>query len=234
MKIELSTIAHVDTVSQIRYLYEEYGKMGLDKICGNLLKNRSFEFLRGAAAVCEKTGLAYEMMVNEFCGVGYDVGATHCVYRDSCYLCHATNHTLADTKLLGGYPMEYCMASRNDTQAMNWLKMRFVRPEDIETYNAIGIWNFKITGRTDVTEHLSMVIEGYLSGKFDNNLLQLWKHLETIGKENLNEFKPKINIPNSTLDGFLEHWSKGNFECANKECGVDCNYCENFYKKHCV
>ena len=37
IKIEMSTIAHIDTVTQIKYYKDKYN---VDKVCGNLLKNR--------------------------------------------------------------------------------------------------------------------------------------------------------------------------------------------------
>jgi len=66
-QFEVSTIAHLDTVSQIKYYYDKYG---ITKFCGNLLKNRNFQFLRSAAKFCNDNNLKYEVMVNEFCSVG--------------------------------------------------------------------------------------------------------------------------------------------------------------------
>lgn len=81
MKLEVSTIMHVDTVTQIKYLKDTFN---IDKVCGNLLKNRNKRFLKQATDYCNANDVKYEIMVNEFCGVGTDTATTHCSLRDSC------------------------------------------------------------------------------------------------------------------------------------------------------
>lgn len=232
LPLEISTIAHIDTVSQIKYWKENYN---VDKVCVNVLKNRSIKFLMNANKYCVENNVKLDLIVNEFCGVGGEKYATHCVYRDSCYLCHAENVTKQDAELLDGYPMQFCINSRDSDDAC-WLKLRFIRPEDIKLYKEIGINDFKITGRTGTTEYLTKVAEAYLSESFDGNLLELWKPLETIySDQKESEFNYQANIPNKKLDGFLEYWFKNiNHECANEDCGVTCNYCNTFYKQKIV
>ena len=57
-------------------------------------------------------------MWQEMCGVaGIDNQgshyATHCVFRDSCYICHACNRTKEESMLDNNYPMSYCMSARS-------------------------------------------------------------------------------------------------------------------------
>lgn len=228
--LEISTIAHIDTVTQIKYYKERYN---VDKVCGSLLKNRAFRFLKNASHWCNANGVAYEVMVNEFCGVGGKDYATACVYRDSCYLVHSSAKTKEDAELFNGYPMQHCISGRN-TDLANWLRLRFIRPEDIIHYNFHGIYNFKITGRTGSTEYIKKMAEAYMSHKWEGNLLGLWKPLETIysGESELT-FKHPINIPNEKLTGFLSHWTNDiDFDCANEVCGETCRYCHTFYSEH--
>lgn len=226
IEIELSTCAHIDTVTQIKYFKDKY-RVG--KICNGLLKNRDFGFIDAAAKYCNNNGIIYELMANEFCGVGGENYATHCVYRDSCYMCHASNHTLEDANSYNEYPMRLCSFSRNQTPS-NWLKLRWIRPEDLLIYNAFGVNYFKITGRTGSTEYIRKTIESYMSGVYKGNLLGLWKPLESIKGES--EFDASYNIPNEKLEGFIKHWTSG-YVCDNEVCGETCNYCEQFYKTHC-
>lgn len=226
IKVEISTCMHVDTATQIKYLHDRYN---IDKVCGNLLKNRDFDFLQSAAEYCNKNDIAYELMVNEFCGVGGDEYATHCVYRDSCYMCHATNKTLEDANSFNEYPMKLCTGSRNESPS-NWLKLRFVRPEDLKEYRAIGISNFKITGRTGSTEYIVKTLRRYMSEDFDGNLLNLWKPLESITFDQPESFVP-YEIQNKKLDGFIDKWTKGRWKCENYVCGETCRYCDKFYDK---
>jgi collagenase-like PrtC family protease len=196
------------------------------------MKNRSVKFLRNAAKYCNDNDVQLELMVNEFCGVGSHGYATHCVLRDSCYLCHASNVTKEDALLFNNYPMGHCMDARN-ADTLNWLRVRWIRPEDIKRYNDIGIRNWKITGRTGTTDYIMKVAQAYISQKWNGNLLDLWKPLETIySGESENSFKQKCFIDNTKLDGFIDHWFEDeDFECSDELCGTTCEYCKLFYEK---
>lgn len=229
--LEVSTIAHIDTITQIKIWRDHYG---ITSVCGSLLKNRSIAFLERAAGYCLRNGIRYEVMANEFCGTGTmedGSAATHCIYRDSCYLGHAANETLEDDLLLDRYPMERCMRSRR-TPAV-WLKTHFIRPEDVIKYRAIGIDTFKLTGRTGSTQYLLMVAQAYMRQQWHGNLLGLWKSLETIGSGDRQEgFQPSCYINNGDLDGFVDRWfDDPRHECANEVCGETCCYCDNFAQK---
>ncbi len=228
-EIEISTVMHLDNVSQIRYLHEQYT---LKKVCIGIHKNRTFKWLKNAADYANANGIELEILSNEFCANGGDGYTTHCAYRDSCYLLHASDITKEDTEKLNGYPMQHCMASR-DTDAVNWLRTRFVRPQDLHYYTDIGISKFKISGRTGSVEYLAYIAEAYISGKFDDNLLKLWKPLETItSNEKELDFLHIVNIPANKLDGFLSKWvDDPTFDCASEQCGITCTYCHKFYDK---
>ena len=101
--IEVSTVAHICTVSQIKTFKENYN---IEKVCGNLLKNRSIKFLENAANWCNTNDVIYELMVNEFCGTGGKDYLTMCHMRAECYIFHSTNHTKEDALLFNNYPMD--------------------------------------------------------------------------------------------------------------------------------
>ncbi|QQV89425.1 hypothetical protein SJ_07 [Proteus phage SJ_PmiM] len=230
IQFEVSTILHVDAVTQIKYLHDQYN---IKKVCCGIHKNRSVSFLKRAAEFCNKNGIIFELLVNEFCsnaGKGY---TTHCSYRDSCYIFHSTDITAEDAKSLNGYPMQHCIKAR-DTDPFNWLRTRFIRPQDLELYRSIGISQFKVSGRTGTTEYIVKVLEAYASEKFEGNLLELWKPLETIynGQSEL-DHQHQVYLETSLLDGFLnKRWFKHpDFDCANEICGTTCKYCERYYKR---
>jgi collagenase-like PrtC family protease len=227
IEIDVSTVAHIDTVTQAKYLKE---KLNIRKICNNLMRNRSVTFLKNMADYCRKNDIIFEVMVNEFCGNGQDQYLTHCVYRDSCYLCHATDHSKEDALRFDNFPMGHCMAGRG-LDPLNWLRTRFIRPEDLHYYTDIGINQFKITGRTGSTEYLLLMAESYMKGKWEGNLLGLWKPLETIQSEASEvDFEHEAFIDCAKLDGFLDRWwDNPTFDCSNVECGVQCTYCADFY-----
>lgn len=227
--LEISTIAHIDTVTQIKLWKERYN---ITKVCGNLLKNRDISFLKGASKYCLQNDIIYTLIANEFCGLGStnNISATHCIYRDHCYTLHSTDYNPNKVSLNDGYPMSRCISSRSTENI--WLKMNFIRPEDMQLYNTIGIDNFKITGRTGTIKYLGKVIEAYVKGSWDGNLLELWKHLETIGKNDDYLFKHICFLDNKNLDGFLEFWfNNPSHKCSDQLCGVSCTYCDDYARK---
>jgi len=230
--LEVSTIAHIDAVTQIKAWKHRFG---ITAVCSNLLKNRSIRFLKSASSYCNESGIVLNLMVNEFCAIGGNEGAktytTHCIYRDSCYLCHSENESIEDDQLLDRYPMGYCIPSRNDKSS--WLKALFIRPEDIRLYHGLGINHFKVTGRTGTTQYILGTTEAYVRRSWDGNLLALWKPLETIlsGESEL-EFSHCHEIDNKKLEGFLSYWFDNQLhECANEVCGETCDYCNAFCKQ---
>lgn len=228
--IEISTIAHIDTVTQVAVWKERYG---VRKVCGNLYKNREVKFLKSLADYCNTNDIVFTVMANEFCGNGLEEssGATNCIYRDHCYSLHSIDYE-KDDHIYCNYPIGRCIQSR--TKATDWLKMHFIRPEDLRLYNTIGINHFKITGRTGSTDYILKVAEAYADEYFEGNLLELWKHLETINDiKGDSTYVPHCYIDNRKLETFLHFWFENEqHTCANEECGVSCTYCESFYDKH--
>ena len=236
IEVEMSCITHIDTVTQMKYYHETFG---VNKFCCSILKNRNKEFLIRAQDYCNRNSCILEIMCQEMCGVaGIDNQgshyATHCVFRDSCYICHACNRTKEESMLDNNYPMSYCMSARSSTPEA-WLRMRWIRPEDQKIYREkTGVNYFKLSGRTGTTEYLEYIMNAYMSETYDGNLLELWKPLSSIydGKTELKS-KTDIDIPNKKLDGFINKWMDGNgWECENHECGYSCRYCEQFAKEH--
>ena len=228
--IEVSTIAQIDTVSKAKIWYERYG---INKICVGIEKNRDILFLQNLAKYCQKTAITPTLLANEFCGNGSSLSSctTGCIYRSHCYQLHSIGYSEKDA--IDTYPMNRCMDSRRS--AANWLKLNFIRPEDMHLYNEIGINHFKITGRTGSTDHLIRIIQAYMDEKYEGNLLSLWKHLETIASKNDASFVPTVFINNRELDGFLDFWfSLRKNGCDNEVCGETCHYCETFLSKHVI
>ena len=193
--IEVSTIAHLDSLTQIKIWQELYG---ITKICIGLNKNRDINFLSAAARYCNEHDIVLTLLANEFCGNGITEsdeikGATGCIFRDHCYQLHSAGYQ-KETKLHKDYPMGMCIASRKSKSV--WLKMNYIRPEDVKRYNEIGIDHFKLTGRTGSTAHLQEIMRAYMKESYDGNLLGLWKHLETIKEEKEESFRPQVYIDN--------------------------------------
>lgn len=238
IELEASCILHIDAVTQMKYLHET---LGVNKFCNNLMKNRDKNFLINAAKYCNENDCIVEILANEFC---YNNGVDHngmnyaapCIYRDSCYICHGSCKTKEETMSYNNYPMQFCMGARESGEHEGWLRSRWVRPEDIEKYNKLGIYYWKVSGRTGTTEYISKVTEDYMRGSHEGNLLSLWKPLETIynGKTEIEQNQNLKNfVDNKKLDGFIDHWlePENGFYCEDQICGQTCTWCKDFYQK---
>lgn len=223
IKIEVSTIAHIDTITQIKMWHDRYC---IDSVCMNLLKNREVSFIKNSVNYCKENDINVELIVNEFCGNGINNSSTHCIFRDQCYLLHSEGYTESECEQ-NGYPILECRASRD--KAINWLKLNYIRPEDIYRYEEIGVDNFKITGRTGKRLHSIKIIEAYMKEKMQGNLLDLWGHFESEkNKGNI----PDIYIDNAKLEGFVEYWFHNEgMRCSEQVCGKTCNYCDYYWDK---
>lgn len=249
---EISTIAHTDTVTQLK-IWQDTIKH-IDKVCVNALHNRDFNFLKNSQKLCDELGITQDLMVNEFCYNTSGDSSTHCIFRDSCYICHADCSTKEDTMLGNNYPMGYCVASRGNTE-VGWLRSRYILPQWLPEYNKIGVHAFKITGRTGTSEYIARLAEAYLSQTYTEDLISLWKPLQSIwnGKSEAETSESYMKIPVEPIvkNDFIKHWSEDGFLCHEHLCGagseVDktydgtdgvwhgdyaCNFCQKFYEKH--
>lgn len=230
IKIELSTILHVDTPMQL-VAFKQIDER-IDKVVGNILYNRDFNKLEAFARTCEMLDMEYEVMVNEFCSIASKRSEVpnfaHCIHRDSCYNCHAKNVAVEDAKLINNYPMGKCMSGRAH-HAADWLRSPFILPQHMHYYNNVGIDNFKVTGRTAKTPYIKYIVESYLKQQYNDNLMKLWKPLETIysDKDELSEHKFKFDIPTEHMDDFLAPWVARELDCNMQLCS-DCQYCDRF------
>lgn len=230
--IEVSTIAHLDSVAQIQMWYEKYA---ITKICNNVMKNRETAFLRNAAQFCKSKNIVLTLIANEFCSNGTNNAidcAGGCIYRDHCYSLQSEGYTQADMKKMHGYPMAICDESRK--HPIVWLKSNFIRPEDMKLYNEVGINHFKITGRTASLSYMKKVIKAYMEQNWNGNLIGLWNNVDhlSIGSESEKREK-EVFIPNKLLDNFLKFWFQNmNHICSQELCGETCEYCNRYYEEY--
>lgn len=230
--IEVSTIAHLDSVAQIQMWYEKYA---ITKVCNNVMKNREIGFLRNAAQFCQRKGIVFTLIANEFCSNGTNNAidcAGGCIYRDHCYTLQSEGYTQEDMKKMNGYPMSVCDESRK--HPIVWLKSNFIRPEDMRLYNEIGIDHFKITGRTASLSYMKKVVKAYMEQNWDGNLVELWSNVSHLGRgEKQEEKENNVFIPNKLLDNFLKFWFQNtNHICSEELCGETCEYCNQYYEKY--
>ncbi|MFX1311968.1 MAG: U32 family peptidase [Promethearchaeota archaeon] len=227
LKIRVSTIAHVNSVNRAKF----YEMMGVSEITPDVMINRDFKTL---AKIRKAVKCKIVLLLTDGC-------LYQCPFRYYHYniLGHASQshqqfeRNYIDTCILNCSVIKFS----NPTEV---LKARWVRPEDLSHYEAIGIDNFKIAGRRMSTEWIIRAINAFSSQKYDGNLIDIIqgfsmsfggleqkdpniKLTKTIGKE----FKSKLYIDNTKLDGFIDFFKKQDCIAMCNEC----NYCEEWAKK---
>ena len=238
LEVKISVIAHVNSIARLRF----YESLGADEITIDYMSNRDFEFLRRAkeAADCDLT-----LLVNDMC-------LYQCPYRTYHY--NICGHASQGWHPTEGFYIDYCIVNctmQKINEPEQLIRSRWIRPEDLGCYEALGYQKFKISGRRMSTAWLARAAAAYTQHQYEGNLADLLNGVtpgvdpdagspqyETMmsGAESLNAenlvtfgqfFAVKPFIDNRTLDGFLDY-----FEEQNCVAGcADCTYCETVAKR---
>ncbi|MFX1446401.1 MAG: U32 family peptidase, partial [Promethearchaeota archaeon] len=224
-KIRVSTIAHVNSVNRAKF----YEALGADEITPDVMINRDFKTL-------EKIKKAVNCDINLLLTDG-------CLYQCPFRYYHYNiiGHSSQSFHQLGGNYIDYCILNCSIIKFSNpteVIKARWVRPEDLSHYEAIGINNFKIAGRRMSTEWILRAVKAFSSRKYEGNLVDIIQGFSmTVGVEKdpnvkmtdtfVKEPKSKLIIDNTKLDGFIEFFKRQ--DCISM-CD-DCNYCKQWAKK---
>ena len=139
LKVEVSTIAHVNSVARAK-LFES---LGADSIILHSNVNRDFRLLQAIrnAVKCE-----LGVLTNSLC-------LYQCPYEY--YHNNTLGHASQNHNSLNGFYMDYCVTHctvERFRDTSQFIKSRWIRPEDIPIYEEIGIDFFKIAGRAMPSE----------------------------------------------------------------------------------
>ena len=202
--------------------------MGADSIILDSNVNRDFKLLR---AIREAVGCELGVLTNSLC-------LYQCPYEyyHNNTLAHATqNHNP-----LNGFYMDYCVLScalsrLSDTS--QFIKSRWIRPEDIHIYQGIGVDFFKIGGRAMPTEWIINATSAYSSLHYQGNLYDVLIDLTpkirdekaALSDTQVTTFAlpSNIYIDNQALGGFIDFFEKQDClsGCAH------CDYCQKVADK---
>ena len=238
LRVKISVIAHVNSIARARF----YESMGADEITIDYMSNRDFEFLR---RVKEATSCDLTLLVNDMC-------LYQCPYRTYHY--NICGHASQSWHPMEGFYIDYCIINctmQKISEPEQLIRSRWIRPEDLGRYEALGYQKFKISGRRMSTTWLSRATAAYAQRRYDGNLADLLNGVtpgvdpdirspqyETLlsGAEflqaeklvALGQFFPVTPfIDNRALDGFLDY-----FEGQDCVTGcADCTYCEAVAKR---
>lgn len=188
-------------------------RMGYERIVLDQAISRDFHILR---RIRNRFGENVEVIVNTPC-------YKDCMTRMVHYLEIGGDSIGKTNEISFNYYEHMCMARRYE-DAAKWLKLNWVRPEDLEYYTAAGINYFKLQGRQNIKKGADVVraLEYYLKEDYNGNLVDL-----------LNLFAPintfNIFVDNKKLKDFIKPFAGSDNFCA-RDCPA-CNYCETFAKK---
>ena len=105
----------------------------------------------------------------------------------------------------------------------SYIKLNWIRPEDLHFYYDMGIKSFKIQGRNCIHgANLINAVKAYFSESLDGNLMDLLTLFNPY-----NQFQPYID--NKGLDGYINRFYENPAACSGL-CGK-CNYCVSYTLK---
>ena len=225
LKIRVSTIAHVNSVNRAKF----YEMLGASEITPDVMINRDFKTLENIqkAVKCKIV-----LLLTDGC-------LYQCPFRYYHY--NIVGHSSQTHQQFDRNYIDTCILNCSVIKFSNpteVIKARWIRPEDLSHYEAIGINKFKIAGRRMSTEWIVRAVKAFSSRKYEGNLIDIIQGFSmTVGVEKdpnakltetvLKESKSKLIIDNTKLDGFIDFFKKQNCIAMCNEC----NYCEEWAKK---
>lgn len=219
MKIIVSTIADVNSIKKAKY----YHDLGANTIVLSFNENRNFKLIENIKQFFPR--LKLEVMVTE-----------PCIYECHLRQCHFTTQSHESLKksqplthsFIGNWPFDRCWENLKENWPTEFLKSRWIRPEDIVYYETYNVDRFKITGRTMPENWLLNTAKAYLNRRYDGNLLDI---LPVIPGDYRKEGQVTgYKLDNRLLNGFIKKFIKDGHKCRHK-CITQCQYCEKVAKK---
>lgn len=206
IKVKLSTMLDVRSVQNIELL-EPLGPK-IYSITVSRFINRDFKLLK---EILNAASFEIELLANSLC-------LLNCPYQmyHSDLVCWQARSEKGWEEPFTDYRSMACDMVRLK-EPSQVIKSPWIRPDDLEEYESIGIHSIKIAGRTFPTEWILYIIDAYANGYYDGNLWDL-----------IIPFLP-IYVDNQSLNGFLQHFKNHNLNCST-DC-KKCNYCEKIANK---
>jgi collagenase-like PrtC family protease len=215
LKVEVSTISHVNSVARAKF----FESLGADAIMLDANINRDFKLLKAirGAVECE-----LGVLTNSSC-------LYQCPYEY--YHNNTLGHASQNHNQLNGFYMDYCVlhcSLSNFSDTSQFIKARWIRPEDVPIYQDLGIDFFKVGGRAMSTEWIINATEAYSSLKYPGNLHDILNNFSPKTRSTESGLShtqittiaspPRVYIDNQALDGFIDFFKK-------QDCLSECNRC---------
>jgi putative protease len=219
MPIIVSSIAGVDSVSRLHH----YKQQGVDRVIVAKSANRNFQLLY----FMKKVFGELELIMTDGC-------LKECPYQQSHLAMQA--HESVDPREdcehyeLQHYPYHKCWSLLTENWPAEFLKVGWIRPEDIEQYEKIGYDKFKISGRTMPEEWIVNTAKAYISREYHGDLLDLIPVTPRGFRSDACRGQLTFSLPNDKLNGFIKHFVDS-INLCDESCRIRCGYCDDYAKK---
>lgn len=213
LEMQVSVLACVNDPRKARFFRD----LGASVIHLDPQMNRDFRRLK---AVRQAVDCRLSVVVNEGC-------LFSCPIRE--YHANMISHSLESIR--DRYYVDYCYykcSLKRGTDPAEYLRSPWIRPEDLEVYQAMGIDYFKIAGREKMgggpsshTQWVAKAAAAYYSRRCEDvaELLVGIQAVEALFGQTAQA--PRVQIDSSKLAGFLRFFQQ---DSCHWECS-QCNYC---------
>ena len=205
METVVSVLSYVESPQRAKF----FDELGADMITVDTNINRHFDVLEGIvkAVYCD-----VRLIVNEGC-------MYRCPFRYSHYnlASHLSSLYQPSTPLFApDYYYDKCIIYRlrDPTQIV---KSAWIRPEDLKAYEAIGITDFKLSGRTKLVNWIIDCMRFYSERSFEGNVLDILDCPQIL--------RDMCYLPNDKFEGSIDQWKS-----CKKVCN-ECGYCAKLTKE---
>jgi len=205
MQTVVSCLSYVESPQRAKF----FDALGADMITVDTNINRHFDLLEG---IVKAVDCDVRLIVNEGC-------IYRCPFRYSHYnlASHLSSLIQPRSPLFApDYYFDKCISIRlrDPTQI---IKSAWIRPEDLKAYEAIGITDFKLSGRTKLVNWIIDCMRFYSQRSFKGNLLDILDCPQML--------RDMYHIDSGKLEGSIEQWKH-----CKKVCN-ECGYCDKLTKE---
>lgn len=164
LEVKVSAFANVVSVMQAR----QWADMGADVITASPpYLNRELGILGEMARTVDAE---IQVILNN-----------SCIQSCAFYNTHANLHSHTSQKghWSKGYTIDYCLLNCRLARMADpslYIRGDWIRPEDQEVYEKLGVVYFKVVNRTNPTDEIIRRVQAYAARRYDGNLLSLVEH----------------------------------------------------------
>ncbi len=166
LEVKVSAFANVVNVFQAR----QWADMGADVITASpVALNRELKTLEEMAGT---VNAEIQVILNN-----------NCIQSCAFYNTHANLHSHSSQKghWSKGYMIDYCLLNCRTARLTDpalYIRGDWIRPEDMDLYESLGMEYFKVVNRSNPTDVIIRRVQAYAARRFDGNLLELVEHAQ--------------------------------------------------------